>query len=57
MRNLDENKLARTTRMMQEWKQRSRGVERQLQGKVWDPGGFQPCWKDHEKELMIFIDM
>jgi hypothetical protein len=41
--------------MMQEQKQWSRGAERQLQEKFWDTGGFQPHWKDHEKELMIFI--
>jgi hypothetical protein len=54
MRKLDEGKPTRVARKMQEQKQQSRGAERQLQEKVWDPGGFQPCWKAHEKELMIF---
>jgi hypothetical protein len=40
--------------MMQQQQWRSRGAERQLQEKVWDPGGFQPRWKAHEQELMIF---
>jgi hypothetical protein len=51
---LDEKEPTRATRMMQEQKQRSRGAERQLQEKVWDPGGFQPRWRAHEQELMIF---
>lgn len=42
---------------MKEKKQPSRGAKRQLQEKVWDPGGFQPRWKDHEQELMIFPDV
>jgi hypothetical protein len=42
---------------MQEQQQRSRGTEIQLQEKVLDPSGFQPRWKDHERELMIFIAM
>jgi hypothetical protein len=57
MRKLGNRKPARAARMMQEQKQRSRGAERQLQEKVWDPGGFQPRWKAHEQELMIFIAM
>jgi hypothetical protein len=53
-RKLDERKPTRETRKMQEQKQRSRGAKRQLQEKVWDLGGFQPRWKSHEQELMIF---
>jgi hypothetical protein len=47
-RKLRNRKPARAVRMMQEQKQQSRGAERQLQEKVWDPGGFQPHWKFHE---------
>jgi hypothetical protein len=50
---LDRKEPARAEKM-QEQQQRSRGAERQLQEKVWDPGGFQPSWKAHEQELMIF---
>jgi hypothetical protein len=34
--------------------QQSRGADKQLQGKVWDPGGFQHNWRAHEQELMNF---
>jgi hypothetical protein len=41
----------------QQQQQRSRGACGQLQGKVWDPGGFQH-WKigAHDQEIMIFPD-
>jgi hypothetical protein len=34
----------------------NKGARGQLQGEVWDPGGFQQqnIWRAHEKELMIF---
>jgi tRNA U34 5-methylaminomethyl-2-thiouridine-forming methyltransferase MnmC len=33
----------------------SRGAYGQIQGTVWDPGGFQQwCWEAHEQEIMIF---
>jgi hypothetical protein len=54
-RKLEKRKLEQSTGIMQEQKQRRKGAERQLQEKVWDPGEFQPRWKSHEKELMIFV--
>jgi hypothetical protein len=38
----------------QQQQQQSRGVGKQLQEKVWDPGGFQRSWRAHEQELMNF---
>jgi hypothetical protein len=55
--NLDRKEPARAAEKMKEKQQRSRGVERQLQEKFWDLGGFQPSWKSHEQELMIFVSM
>jgi hypothetical protein len=52
---IDKRKPTRASAKMQEQQQRSKGAERQLQEKFWDPGGFQPRWKDHEQELMIFV--
>jgi hypothetical protein len=40
MRKLDRKEPAQATWMMQQ-EQQSRGAERQIQGKVWDPCGFQ----------------
>jgi hypothetical protein len=37
--------------------QKSRGEDSHLQEKVWDARGFQPSWKSHEQELMIFVAM
>jgi hypothetical protein len=38
----------------QQQQQQSRGAGRQLQVRVWDPGGFQQSWRAHEQELMNF---
>jgi len=38
----------------QQWKQQSMGAGGQIQGEVWDPGGFQQGWRAHEKEIMNF---
>jgi hypothetical protein len=54
IRKLDEKKISQDVGKMQEQKKRSRGAERQLQEKVWDPGGFQPRWRAHEQQLIIF---
>jgi hypothetical protein len=54
---LDRKEPARETGEMQEQQRNERGAERQLQEKVWDPGGFQQSWEAHEQELMIFIAM
>jgi hypothetical protein len=54
-RKMDERETAQEARMMQEWRQQRIGAERQLQEKVWNPRGFQPRWKSHEQELMIFV--
>jgi hypothetical protein len=54
-RKMDKRKPARGVGMMQQQQWRRRGAEGQLQEKVWDPSGFQPCWKSHEQELMIFF--
>jgi hypothetical protein len=53
-RKLDEKKLAQAVGKMQEQEQRSRGAERQLQEKIWDPSGFHPRWRAPEKELILF---
>jgi hypothetical protein len=41
-----KRKPARAAGIMQH--QQSRGEDRHLQEKVWDPQGFQPRWKSHE---------
>jgi hypothetical protein len=42
-RKMDEREPAQAVVMMQKKKKQSSGAKRQLQEKVWDPGGFQPC--------------
>ena len=48
-RSLDEEKPSRIVGMMHEEQWQSRGAERQLQEKIWDPGGFQPHWRAQEQ--------
>jgi hypothetical protein len=41
-------------RKKQQQQQNNKGEGRQLQVRVWDPGGFQQSWRAHEQELMNF---
>jgi hypothetical protein len=47
-RKMDEREPTQAVGMMQEQKKQSSGAKRQLQEKVWDPGGFQPCQRAHD---------